>query len=96
MISVPYRLSFPVPPPVPQVPSFTDVAFRSRDDPVPDVTLYKFVSVCAKVLLFVLDPGRRPSLPSRRKVISFLEDFDSVCTSEIQNSKQTLIYCDRL
>lgn len=84
---VPCTLSFPETP---------RVLVQTREELLDDIAVTKIVSSCAKVLLFILDPNRRPSLPSRENAVSFLDHLDTVCDDQIQNLEHKLKYCNRL
>lgn len=65
---------------------------RSREEILVDITAHKLLSVCTKVMLLILDPNRRASLPSREKTIGFLENVDTVCDQKVRILEQNLKY----
>ena len=79
--------------------SFPETPFvpvQTRQEILADLTTTRIVSACAKVALLVLDPTRRPSLPSRENAVSFLDNLDTVCDDQIQNLEHKLKYGNRL
>jgi len=81
MVLVPRPLFFPETPLVP---------VKSREELLADLTTNKIVSSCAKVALLVLDPARRPSLPTRKEAVDFLYYLDETCALRIQTLEQSL------
>lgn len=79
--------------------SFPETPFvpvQTRQEILADLTTTRIVSSCAKVLLVIFDPNRRPSLSSRENAVSFLDNLDTVCDDQIQNLEHKLKYCNRL
>lgn len=54
------------------------------------VAATKFVSTCAKVLLLILDPARRPPMPTRKDTIDFLDFVAENCDRQIQTLERGL------
>lgn len=85
--------------PVSRTLSFPETPFipvHTHEELLVDIAATKLVSSCAKVLLLILDPTRRPSLPSRENAVSFLNNLDTACDDQIQNLEHKLKYCNRL
>jgi len=81
MVFVPRPLFFPETPLVP---------IKTRQELLDDIVINKIVSSCAKILLFVLDPARRPPLPTRKEAVDFLDFLDKNCDKQIQILEQSL------
>lgn len=78
---VPRTLSFPETPLVP---------VQTREELLADLTANRIVSTCAKVALLILDPTRRPSLPTRREAVDFFNFLDKNCDKQIQTLERSL------
>lgn len=66
------------------------VPVQTRQEILADLTTTRIVSACAKVVLLVLDPTRRPSLPTRKEAVDFLKFLDNNCDKQIQTLKRNL------
>ncbi len=44
---------------------------------------YKLLSVSTKLLTLVIDPNRRPSHPTRKQTVDFLDTITNVCDHKI-------------
>ncbi len=78
---------------VPRPFSFPETPFvpvQTRQEILADLTTTRIVSACAKVALLVLDPTRRPSLPTRREAVDFLDFLDKNCDKQIQTLERNL------
>lgn len=76
-----------------RVPSFPEtplVPVKSREELLADLTTNKILSSCAKLALLIIDPTRRPPLPTRKEAVDFLNYLDETCDQRIQTLEQSL------